>query len=94
MCCDVNRFRCDTNYSNSRGSQITPAGTFLAEWASHLIEVAHDIDTALGSLRIEGTQRLTLVARRPLCQRCQDPLQVLPQRLNSLADKPFRSSSG
>jgi DNA-binding transcriptional LysR family regulator len=46
----------------TRGSQITPAGTSLAEWASHLLEVAHDIDTALGSLRIEGTQRLTVVA--------------------------------
>jgi DNA-binding transcriptional LysR family regulator len=46
----------------TRGSQITPAGTSLAEWASHLLEVAHDIDTALGSLRNEGTQRLTVVA--------------------------------
>src|ERR1700756_1253389 len=48
---------------NTRGSQITPAGTSLAEWASHLLEVAHDIDTALGSLRNEGTQRLALGAR-------------------------------
>src|ERR1700739_4039383 len=46
----------------TRGSRITPAGTSLAEWASHLLEVAHDIDTALGSLRNEGTQRLTVVA--------------------------------
>ena len=46
----------------TRGSQITPAGTSLAEWAAQLLEVAHDIDTALGSLRIEGTQRLTVVA--------------------------------
>src|SRR6201996_3357885 len=46
----------------TRGSRIPPAGTSLAEWASHLLEVAHDIDTALGSLRNEGTQRLTVVA--------------------------------
>jgi len=46
----------------TRGSQITPAGTSLAEWASQLLEVAHDIDTALGSLRNEGAQRLTVVA--------------------------------
>src|ERR1700751_1404987 len=47
----------------TRGSQITPAGTSLAEWASHLLEVAPDIDPALGSLRNEGTERLTVVAR-------------------------------
>src|SRR6201996_2517652 len=46
----------------TRGSQITPAGTSLAEWAAQLLEVAHDIDTALGSLRNEGAQRLTVVA--------------------------------
>jgi DNA-binding transcriptional LysR family regulator len=46
----------------TRGSQITPAGTYLAEWATHLLDVAHDIDTALGSLRNEGAQRLTVVA--------------------------------
>jgi DNA-binding transcriptional LysR family regulator len=45
-----------------RGSQLTAAGNFLAEWASHLLEVAHDIDTALGSLRTEGSHRLTVVA--------------------------------
>jgi DNA-binding transcriptional LysR family regulator len=47
---------------SKRGSRLTPAGTFLAEWASHLLDVAHDIDTALGSLRNDGTERLTVAA--------------------------------
>jgi DNA-binding transcriptional LysR family regulator len=45
-----------------RGSRLTSAGTFLAEWASHLLDVARDIDTALGSLRNDGAERLSVVA--------------------------------
>jgi DNA-binding transcriptional LysR family regulator len=47
---------------SKRGSRLTPAGTFLAEWASHILDVAHDIDTALGSLRNDGAERLTVAA--------------------------------
>lgn len=64
---------------SKRGSQLTPAGTFLAEWASHLLGVAHDIDTALGSLRKEGTERLTVVAS-PTIVECLMPHWLLSLR--------------
>lgn len=46
----------------TRGSQLTPAGASVAEWASRLLEVACDIDAGLDSLRQEGRQRITVVA--------------------------------
>jgi DNA-binding transcriptional LysR family regulator len=50
----------------TRGSKLTPTGAFVAEWASRLLEVAHDIDASLGSLRQEGRQRITVVASQTI----------------------------
>jgi len=45
-----------------RGSQLTSSGTLVAELASRLMEVAYDVDTALGSLRRQGRERIAVVA--------------------------------
>src|ERR1700757_1143435 len=52
----------------TRGSQLTPAGVVVAEWASRLLEVAHDIDAGLGSLREEGRQRIRVVASQTIAE--------------------------
>lgn len=52
----------------TRGSQLTPAGAFVAEWASRLLELARDIDASLGSLRREGGQRITVVASQTIVE--------------------------
>lgn len=46
----------------TRGSQLTPAGASVAEWASCLLDVARDVDKGLGSLRKEEDQRISVVA--------------------------------
>jgi len=46
----------------TRGSTLTSAGNAMAQWASRLLEVAHDIDANLGSLREEGCQRIKVAA--------------------------------
>ncbi|WP_156371820.1 LysR family transcriptional regulator, partial [Mycobacterium sp. UM_11] len=35
----------------TRGSQLTPAGLIVADWARRLLEVATEIDAGMGSLR-------------------------------------------
>jgi DNA-binding transcriptional LysR family regulator len=52
----------------TRGSQLTPAGAFVAEGASRLLELARDIDASLGSLRHEGGQRITVVASQTIVE--------------------------
>ena len=52
----------------TRGSRLTPAGVVVAEWASRLLEVAHDIDAGLGSLREEGRQRIRVVASQTIAE--------------------------
>lgn len=51
-----------------RGSQLTPAGVVVAEWASRLLEVAADIDTGLGSLAEAGRQRIRVVASQTIAE--------------------------
>jgi len=52
----------------TRGSQLTPVGVVVAEWAARLLEVAHDIDAGLGSLRKEGRQRIKVVASQTIAE--------------------------
>jgi DNA-binding transcriptional LysR family regulator len=46
----------------TRGSSLTSAGAAVAEWASRLLEVARDIDARLSSLRLDGRERINVVA--------------------------------
>jgi DNA-binding transcriptional LysR family regulator len=52
----------------TRGSSLTSAGNIRAEWASRLLEVAHDIDAGMGSLREEGCQRINVVASQTITE--------------------------
>src|SRR5882757_2057204 len=45
-----------------RGSQLTPAGVVVAEWADRLLDVAHYVDAGLASLRSERRNRVKVAA--------------------------------
>ena len=62
----------------TRGSQLTPAGLIVAEWASRLLEVAGEIDAGLGSLRKEGRERIKVAASQTIAE------QLMPHWLLSL----------
>ncbi|KAA8965845.1 LysR family transcriptional regulator [Mycobacterium sp.] len=62
----------------TRGSQLTPAGAAVAEWAARLIDVAHEVDTHLSSLRAESRQRVKVVASQTVAE------QLMPNWLVSL----------
>jgi DNA-binding transcriptional LysR family regulator len=62
----------------TRGSELTPAGRIVAEWAAHLLEVASEIDAGLGSLRKEGREKIRVVASQTIAE------QVMPRWLLSL----------
>ena len=61
-----------------RGSQLTPAGVIVAEWANRLLDVAHQIDTGLASLRTETRKRIKIAASQTIAE------QLLPRWLVSL----------
>lgn len=69
-----------------RGSQLTPAGVVVAEWATRLLEVASDIDAGLGSLAEEGRQRIRVVASQTVAE------HLMPHWLLSLQAADARSS--
>lgn len=69
-----------------RGSQLTPAGVVVAEWAARLLEVASDIDAGLGSLAEAGRQRIKVVASQTIAE------QLMPHWLLSLQAADMRSS--
>jgi DNA-binding transcriptional LysR family regulator len=62
----------------TRGSQLTPAGVLVAEWAARLIEAAHEVDAGLSSLRTESRQRIRVVASQTIAE------QLMPNWLVSL----------
>lgn len=62
----------------TRGSQLTPAGVLVAERAARLIDVAHEVDAGLGSLRAESRQRIRVVASQTVAE------QLMPNWLVSL----------
>jgi DNA-binding transcriptional LysR family regulator len=71
----------------TRGSQLTPAGVVVAEWAARLLEVAHDIDAGLASLRKEGRQRIKVVASQTIAE------HLMPHWLLSLQAADTRRGS-
>jgi DNA-binding transcriptional LysR family regulator len=62
----------------ARGSQLTPAGILVAEWAARLLDVAHHVDAGLGSLRTERRRRIKVVASQTIAE------QLMPRWLVSL----------
>lgn len=62
-----------------RGTQLTPAGVVVAEWAAKLLEVAHRVDAGLATMRTERRQRLKVVASQTIAE------QLLPHWLISLS---------
>ena len=50
-------------FTRSRsGSSLTPEGTVLAEWASRVLDAAHELDVGLAALRSEHRGRLRVSA--------------------------------
>ena len=45
-----------------RGSTLTPSGVVVAEWAAKLLEVAHQLDAGLATLRSEKRRRIKIAA--------------------------------
>ncbi|WP_343598968.1 LysR family transcriptional regulator [Mycobacterium sp.] len=62
----------------TRGSQLTSAGVLVAQWAGRLVDVAHEVDAGLGSLRAEAHQRIKVVASQTIAE------QLMPHWLVSL----------
>lgn len=62
----------------TRGSELTPVGIVVAEWAARLLDVAHDVDAGLGSLRAKSRQRIRVVASQTIAE------QLMPAWLVSL----------
>lgn len=68
----------------TRGSQLTPAGMIVADWAARLLEVAHEIDAGMGSLRKEGRERIRVAASQTISE------QLMPHWLLSLQSESTR----
>jgi len=71
----------------ARGSQLTPAGVVVAEWAASLLDVAHHVDAGLGSLRTERRQQIKVVASQTIAE------QFMPRWLVSLQAAATRRGS-
>lgn len=61
-----------------RGSQLTPAGVVLADWADRLLDEAHHVDIGLASMRSERRTRLKVVASLTVAE------QLMPRWLVSM----------
>lgn len=68
----------------TRGSQLTPAGLIVSEWAARLLEVAQEIDAGLGSLCKEGRERIRVAASQTIAE------QLMPHWLLALQDAAKR----
>lgn len=68
----------------TRGSQLTPAGLIVADWARRLLEVATEIDAGMGSLRKEGRERIRVAASQTISE------QLMPHWLLSLQTEATR----
>ncbi|MFY2858984.1 LysR family transcriptional regulator [Mycobacterium sp. THU-M104] len=62
----------------TRGSQLTPTGVLVAEWATRLLEVAGEVDAGMSSLRKEGREKIRVVASQTISE------QLMPHWLVSL----------
>lgn len=61
-----------------RGSQLTPAGVVVAEWADRLLDVARYVDAGLASLRSEKRRRVKVTASLTIAE------QLMPRWLVSM----------
>jgi DNA-binding transcriptional LysR family regulator len=61
-----------------RGTDLTPAGVVVAQWADRLIDVAQHVDAGLASLRTESRKRIKVVASLTIAE------QLMPRWLVSL----------
>jgi molybdate transport repressor ModE-like protein len=71
----------------TRGTQLTPAGEVVAEWADQVLDVAQRVDTGLASLRAERRSRLKVVASQTVAE------QLLPRWLVSLQATAVRQGT-
>jgi DNA-binding transcriptional LysR family regulator len=62
----------------TRGSQLTASGAVAAQWADRLLQVAHEVDTGLASLRESSRSRVKVSASLTVAE------QLLPGWLVSL----------
>jgi molybdate transport repressor ModE-like protein len=69
---------------STRGTQLTPEGEVVAEWADQVLDVAQRVDTGLASLRAERRSRLKVVASQTVAE------QLLPRWLVSLQAAALR----
>ena len=67
-----------------RGSQLTPAGVVVAEWADRLLGVAQHVDAGLAALRSERRKRIKVVASLTVAE------QLMPRWLVSLQAAALR----
>lgn len=70
----------------TRGSDLTPSGVVVAEWAARLLEVARDIDAGLSSLRERGRQRIQVVASQTIAEHLMPHWLVSLQAANRHGD--------
>ncbi len=68
----------------TRGSQLTPAGLIVADWAARLLDIASEIDAGMGSLRKEGRERIRVAASQTISE------QLMPHWLLSLQAEASR----
>jgi molybdate transport repressor ModE-like protein len=61
----------------TRGTQLTPAGEVVAEWADQILDVAQRVDAGLASLRGERRSQLKVAASQTVAE------QLLPRWLVS-----------
>ncbi len=70
-----------------RGSQLTPAGVVVAEWADRLLDVAQYVDAGLASLRSEKRKRVKVAASQTIAE------HLVPRWLVSLHVAANRSGA-
>lgn len=67
-----------------RGSQLTSAGVVVSHWADRLVQVAHEVEAGLMSLREDSRSRVTVSASLTIAE------QLLPRWLVSLRAASLR----
>lgn len=70
-----------------RGTQLSPAGVVVAQWADRLLDVAQQVDAGLASLRTESRKRVKVVASLTIAE------QLMPRWLVSLQAAASRPGS-
>ncbi|OBF45777.1 LysR family transcriptional regulator [Mycobacterium sp. 852002-50816_SCH5313054-b] len=80
-----------------RGSQLTPAGVVVAEWADRLLDVAQYVDAGLASLRAERRKRVKVAASLTIAEQLMPrwlvSLQVAASRLGATAPEVIMTAT-